>query len=172
MAERAGFYRFRNSKGHFVGKKYRGKKRREYVPLKTKPKRGFSSKDFPSGYTSPFRHFITPIKRARFVDDGVFALVEIESRRKYEGEAIRLWVPLRMPLDNRRGYLRMDYQDVEERFKDSRLHGKNQLVQVFGLYALKSPMERRARTTKKLLALFKIRERLQAEKKRKRKRRA
>jgi hypothetical protein len=167
---------FRDASGHFASPKgkgvrvYRGRKRvtgkarsLELSRVKSlrrnhgrKKKTRSISKGFPQGYTSPFRAFITPVKNARS-PERAFALIEIISRRKYEGTAYRNWIPFDlgyMPPDVARS---LDDGDVREQFKLSTLKGKNELSKIFGFFMLKPEEARREALTPRLLRLIKYR---------------
>lgn len=86
-----------------------------------------------------------------------FALIEIISRRKYEGTAYKNWIPFDlgfMPPDVARS---LDENDVRQQFKLSTLKGKNELLKIFGFYMLKPEEARRDALTPRLLRLIKYR---------------
>ncbi len=160
---------FRDGKGRFAGKSskgvrvYRGRKRltgktrtQELKNARTAKPRGRLDRGFPKGYTSPFRAFITPVSRAR-APERTFALVEITSRRKYEGIAYRNWIPFDLGFNSPVSARALSSRDVERQFKLSNLKGKNDLTQIFGLFMLKPEEARRKALTPRLLALIKHR---------------
>lgn len=161
---------FRDAKGKFASPKskgvrvYRGRKqlhggerakeiRRAKGPRKNT---GNISRGFPRGYTSPFRAFIVPVSHAT-EPERAFALIEIISRRKYEGTAYKNWIPFDlgfMPSDVAQ---ELDETDVKKQFALSTLKGKNELSKVFGFFMLKPEDERREALTPRLMRLIKYR---------------
>lgn len=138
------------------GRRITGKVREEELRNAGPKKPGRISKGFPKGYTSPFRAFIVPADSAT-VPERAFALIEIVSRRKYEGTAYRNWIPFDL------GYMppsvarRLDESDVRDQFKLSTLKGKNELTKIFGFFMLKGEEERREALTPRLLRLIRYR---------------
>jgi hypothetical protein len=141
------------------GKRLTGKQREKKIRESIKEgKPGRISRGFPKGYTSPFRAFIVPREEAHS-PERAFALVEIISRRKYEGTAYKNWIPFDlgyMPPDVARA---LDDNDVREQFKLSTLKGRNELSKIFGFFMLRPEAERRKALTPRLLRLIKYRAR-------------